>query len=145
MTGNSSALSTLTAAGKSRGNFSAANVVKSAGLTVLFGNSFNVTNGSSSALVQSNITIQANTTSTSKSGAGTTATSLKSSGTAKASSTAGGPAIEASASASATGHTNATTTAGSPKSTGGAVALGVSTNGAYLAGFGALVAAVALL
>lgn len=40
---NSSVLQTLTKLGANRANFSAVNVVKSAGLTVLAGNSFNVT------------------------------------------------------------------------------------------------------
>jgi len=47
-TGNSSALTTLAKFSTTRTNFSAVNVVKSAGLTVLMGNSFNVTNTTSS-------------------------------------------------------------------------------------------------
>jgi len=52
-TGNSGALSTLSTFAATRTNFSAVNVVQNAGLTVLFGNSFNVTN---ITLNQSNIT-----------------------------------------------------------------------------------------
>jgi hypothetical protein len=52
-TGNSSVLSTLSKFAATRTNFSAVNVVKAAGLTVLAGNSFNVTN---TTLAQANIT-----------------------------------------------------------------------------------------
>jgi hypothetical protein len=128
-TGNSSVLATLQSFAKTRGNFSATNVVKAAGITVLAGNSFNVTNGGT--LTQANITILANTTSS----AGTKATT-----TSKATSSS----LRASAT-SQTGEngTAATTSVAIPKSTGGA-GTGKS-GGAFIAGLGALAAAVVLL
>jgi hypothetical protein len=112
-TGNSSTLSTLTTFAKSRGNFSAVNVVKSSGLNVLFGNSFDVTN---TTLTQSNIT----KTTAGVAGAGSTGT---------------GTGI---AGAAATG------TGTSPKSAGGVPTVSDG-RGAYIAGLGALAAAVMLL
>jgi hypothetical protein len=55
-TGNSSVLTTLQTFAKTRTNFSAVDVVRSAGLTVLFGNSFNVTNSGSNSTAQANAT-----------------------------------------------------------------------------------------
>jgi phosphatidylethanolamine-binding protein len=118
-TGNSSALSTLSKFAATRTNFSAVNVVQAAGLTVLFGNSFNVTN---TTLVQSNIT---KTTS----GAGT-------GGTVTMTATLAGSA--------STGTSNSSSSGTSPKSAGG-VPSGQNGGAAYLAGLGALAAAVMML
>jgi hypothetical protein len=107
-TGNSSALTQLTTFAKTRSNFSAENVVKTTGLTVLFGNSFDVTN---TTLTQSNIT----KTTAGAAGAGSTGT--------------GG--------AAATGSTT-------PKSAGGVPTVSDG-RGAYIAGLGALAAAVMML
>ncbi|KAH8751712.1 phosphatidylethanolamine-binding protein [Hyaloscypha sp. PMI_1271] len=110
-TGNSSALSTLSTFAKTRSGFSAVNVVKSSGLNVLFGNSFDVTN---TTLIQSNIT----KTTASVAGAGSTGTGT------------------ASAAATGTGTT--------PKSAAGVTTVSDG-RGAYIAGLGALAAAVLLL
>jgi len=139
ITGNGSALNALKGFSSSRTNFSAANVVKSAGLTILAGNSFNVTN---TILAQSNITILSSSTSSS-SRATATAKSLK------LSTTRAGSASKASASASATADagrngTNRTTTGATPTSTGGA-GTGKSDGGALLAGLGVPAAALAFL
>ncbi len=67
-TGNSSSLSTLSTFAKTRTNFSAVNVINSAGVSIVAGNSFDVSNGT---LAQSNIT---KTTSGVGSGASATAT-----------------------------------------------------------------------
>jgi hypothetical protein len=117
-TGNSSAISTLPIFAKTRTNFSAVNVVKNTGLNVVFGNSFNVTNVT---LTQSNIT---KTTAGVAGGAGSTGTGA-SAGTA----------------ATSTGKTNGTTT---PKSAGGVPTVSDG-RGAYIAGLGALAAAIMLL
>ena len=87
------------------------NVVKSSGLNVLFGNSFDVTN---TTLIQSNIT----KTTASVAGAGSTGTGT------------------ASAAATGTGTT--------PKSAAGVTTVSDG-RGAYIAGLGALAAAVLLL
>ena len=121
-TGNSSVLSTLSKFAATRQNFSAVNVVNSAGLTVLAGNSFNVTAAT-------------NTTA----GGAANATSASTNTLTRTSTLAGG------ASATATGKGNATTTAGAPKSTGGAVLGNSAGSGAIIAGLGAFAAAVAML
>jgi hypothetical protein len=125
-TGNSTVLSTLSKFAATRQNFSAVNVVKSAGLAVLAGNSFNVT-------AATNMTVggAANSTSTTK----------VSTSTARSTTTLAGGA-----SATATGKGNATSTAAGPsKSTGGAVSGKSTGSGAIIAGLGALAAAVAML
>lgn len=66
-TGNSSIVSTLASFAQTRQNFSAVNVVKAAGLTVLAGNSFNVTNAT---------TTSGNGTSTGSSSSSATSTGL---------------------------------------------------------------------
>jgi hypothetical protein len=116
-TENSSALSTLSTFAKTRTNFSAVNVVKDTGLNVIFGNSFDVTN---TTLTQSNIT----KTTAGVAGAGSTGTGTL-----------------AGAAATGTGKTNGTTT---PKSAGGVPTIRDG-RGAYIAGLGALAAAVMLL
>lgn len=118
-TGNSSVLSTLSKFAATRQNFSAVNVVQSAGLTVLAGNSFNVTAA----------------TNTTAGGATNASTSTVT----QTSTLAGG------ASATATGKSNATTTSGTPKSTGGAVLGQSAGSGAVIAGLGAFAAAFAML
>lgn len=115
-TGNSSALSTLSKFAATRTNFSAVNVVQAAGLAVLFGNSFNVTN---TTLTQSNIT---KTTA----GAGGTVT------------------MTATLAGMASTGTSNSSTGTSPKSAGG-VPSGQNGGAAYLAGLGALAAAVMML
>jgi hypothetical protein len=92
------------------------------GLTVLAGNSFNVTAAT-------------NTTA----GGATNVTSASTSTVTRTSTLAGG------ASATATGKGNASTTAGTPKSTGGAVLGRSAGSGAIIAGLGAFAAAVAML
>ncbi len=93
------------------------NVVKAVGLTVLAGNSFNVTN---TTLAQANITKPSGTA------AGVSST------VARTSTLAG---------ATATGATNGSTT---PKIAGGVPNVGDG-RGAYIAGLGALAAAVMML
>ncbi|KAH8682870.1 phosphatidylethanolamine-binding protein [Tricladium varicosporioides] len=121
-TGNSTVLSTLQQAGATRQNFSAANVVARAGVKVLFGNSFDVTNANASAAT------------------GTA------SGTARATTTASRTSSAGSGSASGTGvRGNGTATStGRPISTGGAANL-KSGSGAMIAGLGALAAAIVYL
>jgi phosphatidylethanolamine-binding protein len=115
-TGNSSALTQLSTFAKTRTNFSAVNVVKDTGLAVLFGNSFDVTN---TTLTQSNIT----KTTAGVAGAGSTGTGTL-----------------AGVAATSTSKTNSSTT---PKSAGG-VSTHSDGRGAYIAGLGALAAAVML-
>jgi hypothetical protein len=116
-TGNTSALMKLSTFAKTRTNFSSENVVKSTGLTVLFGNSFDVTN---TTLTQSNIT----KTTAGVAGAGSTGTGTL-------------------AGAASTGTTKANSTT-SPKSAAG-VPVVSDGRGAYIAGLGAIAAAVMLL
>lgn len=106
--------------GKTRTNFSAVNVVKAAGVVIIAGNSFDVSNGT---LVQSNIT---KTTSVAGSGA--------------ASATGMGTGTKASSAAN-----SSSVTTGTPKATGGAGESMRSGNGAFIAGLGALAAALAML
>lgn len=116
-TGNSSALTQLSQFAKTRTNFSAVNVAKDTGLKVLFGNSFDVTN---TTLVQSNIT--------------------------KTNNTGSGVAGAAGASGTGTGTLAgaASTSSTTPKTAGGLPTV-VNGRGAYIAGLGALAAAVMLL
>ncbi|KUJ11484.1 uncharacterized protein LY89DRAFT_722631 [Mollisia scopiformis] len=118
-TGNTSALTTLARFAMTRTNFSAVNVVNSAGVKIIAGNSFDVSNGT---LVQSNIT---KTTSVAGSGASATGT---------------GTGTRSSATSSSNGTVSST---GTPKSTGGASEL--TTGGALIAGLGALAAALIML
>ncbi|TVY37791.1 hypothetical protein LOCC1_G005446 [Lachnellula occidentalis] len=75
-TGNGAALSTLSKAGATRSNFNAVDVVKNAGLDVLFGNYFNVS-------AATNTTVSATGSGTSASGGngGSTATAAAGAGT----------------------------------------------------------------
>ncbi|CZR60256.1 uncharacterized protein PAC_10152 [Phialocephala subalpina] len=120
MGSNTTALNTLMTAGKTRTNFSAVNVVKAAGVAIIAGNSFDVTNGT---LVQSNIT---------------KTTSVAGSGAASATGTGSGTRASDAANASSV-------TTGAPKATGGVGETFHSGNGALIAGLGALAAAVAML
>jgi phosphatidylethanolamine-binding protein (PEBP) family uncharacterized protein len=115
-TGNNASLAQLKKFAVNRANFSATNVAKSAGLTVLAGNSFNVTANNQ-----------------------TTGVGLGSStgGVAASTSTATRTSTVA---ASGTGKSNSTATSGLPKSTNDAGQLVGS--GAFVAGLGALGAAV---
>lgn len=135
-TGNTSALTTLAKFAMTRTNFSAANVINMAQLKIVAGNSFDVSNGT---LVQSNIT---KTTSPAAGGAGATATGTKtatSTGT-QASQAAGGNTTNSGTNS----NSSATTTSpGTAKATAGATDL--NGGAAYIAGFGALAAAVLML
>ncbi|TVY81851.1 Protein FLOWERING LOCUS T [Lachnellula suecica] len=133
-TGSSSALTSLKAAGVSRANFSAVNVVKNAGLSVLFGNSFNVSAAT-------------NTTAGAASGTnGTTTASgtAKASGTAAKASTSTAVRTTSVAGATVTAAAGNSTTASPAQSTGG-VAGRTSGNEAIFAGLGAIAAAVIIL
>jgi len=114
-TGNVTALTSLAKFAMTRSNFSAVNVVRSSGLTVLAGNSFNVTADSSTTGVGSgNSTIPGATTSTQTvTGAGS----------------------------SATGKSGVNGTVPKTTNNGGRVGGG----GAIVAGLGALIAAMAIL
>lgn len=125
--GNTTALSILMTAGKTRTNFSAVNVVKAAGVSIVAGNSFNVTNGTNTGLVQSNIT---KTTSVAGAGAASATGAV---GTGTGTGTQAGSAANASS-----------VTTGAPKATGGVGEL-KGGNAAFIAGLGALAAAVAML
>lgn len=118
--GNTSVLTTLAKFGQTRSNFSAVNVVKSSGLTVLAGNSFNVTaNSNTTGIGSGNSTIPSVTTSTS--------TIIGSSPTGAGSGTN-------------TGSGNATASTVPIKGVAGE-----TRSGAFIAGLGAFVAAVVLL
>lgn len=119
MKGNMSALTSLAKSAMTRTNFSAANVINSAGVSIVAGNSFDVTNGT---LVQSNIT-----KTTAGSGAGV------------ASATGTGTGSRA----STTSNGTVSSTASPAKTTGGAAE--IRGNGAFIAGLGALAAAVVML
>lgn len=114
---NNTAMTELMTFAKSRSPFSAVNVVSQTGLKVLFGNSFNVSN---TTLVQSNIT--------------------KTSGVASAG-TASPTGSTGSGSSSSNSSKGNTTT---PKSEAGMLTA-YDGKGAYIAGLGALAAAVMLL
>ena len=128
-TGNSSALSVLAKFAMTRTNFSAVNVVNSAGLTVLMGNSFNVTAAT-------------NTTSSSGSSSrnGTTSTTTKVGG---AKSTVTSTSVVGASATKGTGNTTATSSGGTVASTN--MAVKVRGDGAMIAGFGAFAALVVLL
>lgn len=125
-TGNGTAVSTLAKFGATRGNFSAVNVVESAGLTVLAGNSFNVSANTAAA------------------GNGTAANGTSSSSAKVSSSTITRTSTVA---ASGTGSSTGTATItgnGATMATYRGVA-GDSLSGSFIAGLGALAAAVVLL
>lgn len=130
-TGNSSALASLTKAGATRGNFSATDVVKNAGLNVLFGNSFNVSAAT-------------NTTAT---GSGTGSNSTSTGGT------SGGAKASASTTvrtttvpgATATGKASGNNTTAAPANSTGGVTGRAKGDGAILAGLGAMAAAIMIL
>jgi hypothetical protein len=118
---NTTALSTLAKFAMTRTNFSASNVINAAGVKLIAGNSFDVTNGT---LVQSNIT----------------KTTSKPAGVASAT----GTGTASRATEAAGNGTNGTVTSPStPKTTGAAAEL--KSGAAYIAGFGALAAAVLML
>jgi hypothetical protein len=133
-TGNPRALSTLAKFGMTRTNFSAVNVVNSAGLTVLMGNSFNVTaatnttasDGSSSGNGTTSAAVTKTTTKAGGAESTVTSTSL----------------VGASATKSA-GNSTATSSGGAIASTGGAQI--VRGEGAMIAGLGAFAGLVVLL
>jgi phosphatidylethanolamine-binding protein (PEBP) family uncharacterized protein len=134
-TGNSSALSTLAKFGKTRTNFSAVNVVKSAGLKVMKGNSFNVTAATNTTAAggnsATNSTTSASRTKT-KSATGTKTTSIAST---KATSTTKG-------SGNSTNST-ATSSSATVKSTNAADNL--KRDGVMVAGLSAFAAMIVLL
>lgn len=130
-TGNSTALSTLTKAGATRSNFSAVDVVKNAGLTVLFGNSFNV-----SATTNTTAGTATNSTSSGSTSGGKSSKSPSTSTTVVMTTVPGSTATAAAGSENSGSAT--------PSSAGG-VAGKTSGNGAILAGLGAMAAAFILL
>lgn len=126
-TGNSSALASLTKAGATRGNFSATNVVKNAGLNVLFGNSFDVS---------------ATNTTASSGGIGSNSTSSSGGTKASASTTVRTTTVPG---ATATGKANGNGTSAAPAKSTGGVAGRERGDGAILAGLGAMAAAIIIL
>ncbi|TVY41697.1 hypothetical protein LSUB1_G003164 [Lachnellula subtilissima] len=137
-TGNSTALATLTKAGATRTNFNAVDVVKNAGLTVLFGNYFNV-----SASTNTTVSGMGNGTSAS-SGATSSGSGGKASGSASAITTTRLTTVPGSTATAAAGVGAEGNSTGAAKSTGGVGAKGTG-SGAILAGLGAVAAAVVLL
>jgi len=136
-TGNSSALSTLAKLGMTRQNFRAVNVVNSAGLQVLRGNSFNVT-------AATNTTASGGSSSgnSTTSAAGTKATTTKASGSAAESTVTSASLVGASATKGA-GNGTATSSGGTVVSTNAAEP--VKRGGAAIAGLGAFAAMIVLL
>ncbi|TVY19628.1 hypothetical protein LARI1_G003338 [Lachnellula arida] len=129
-TGNGTALSTLSKAGAARSNFSAVDVVKNAGLNVLFGNYFNVS--------------AATNTTGSGSGATSSGSGGKATGSASAVTTTRLTTVPGSTATAAAGAGADVNSTGAAKSTAGVGAKRTG-SGAILAGLGAMAAAVILL
>ena len=124
-TGNSSALVKLMKFGMTRTNFSAVNVVKSAGLTVLMGNSFNVTAATNTTASGGSSSGNSSTTA-----AGTNATTTK----------AGGAASTSSANATkGAGNSTATSSGGTQSTNAAHNWRGDGVTVAWLGAFAALV------
>jgi len=137
-TGNGIALAALTKSGATRTNFSAVDVVKNAGLTVLFGNYFNVSADTNTTVSGSGNGTSASSRATST-GSGGKATGSASAITTTRLTTVPGSTATAAAGASAEGNST-----GAAKSTAGVGVKGTG-SGAILAGLGAMAAAVILL
>ncbi|TVY49184.1 Protein FLOWERING LOCUS T [Lachnellula cervina] len=135
-TGNGTALSTLSKAGATRSNFSAVDVVRNAGLNVLFGNYFNV---SAATNTTGSGTGNGTSSGASSSGSGGKATGGASAVTTTRLTTVPGSTATAAAGAGSDGNST-----GAAKSTAGVGAKGAG-SGAILAGLGAMAAAVILL
>ena len=134
-TGNTSALSKLAKLGMTRTNFSAVNVVNSAGLTVLMGNSFNVTAATNTAALGSGNS----TTST----AGTKTATTKAGGGAQ--STVTSTSVVGASTTKGAGNGTATSSGAVVTSTSAAEQVKARSGGAIIAGLGAFAAMIDLL
>lgn len=134
-TGNTSSLTTLARFAMTRTNFSASNVINSAGVKIIAGNSFDVTNGT---LIQSNIT-----KTTSKPAAGVASATATGTGTGSGARASGTTATNSSTNGTLSNSGSVTSGSSTPKATGGASEL--TSQAAFLAGMGALVAALVMV